>query len=199
MFDPVVIASDHTFEHVVVQVCRDLNFSPNLEDGSRLDFSTVISNLAIRSTISSWCKNSSTKLPHAPEYSFVVSVVRESMVSQKDLPNLRVSKRELLRAVVCNPSVILSHAATELLGPRVNHFDSGSSEESEIVMPNPSTPLHLATRLAYYSSSSSSSVTVESEFQNPNGPISKEEDKLVSKMKSSEEPRLRVAYCRVDE
>ncbi|KAF7838376.1 U-box domain-containing protein 38 [Senna tora] len=49
-------------------------------------------------------------------------------------------------------------------------------------MPSPGTPLPLATRPTCYSSSSSSS-----EIQNPNnGPISEEEDKLVSKMRSGE-------------
>ncbi|XP_028781719.1 U-box domain-containing protein 38-like [Neltuma alba] len=185
MSDPVVVASGHTFERVAVQVCRDLNFSPSLEDGSRPDFSTVIPNLAIRSTISNWCKSSGVELPCAPEYSSVEGAVRLSMASQQDSPDLRVSERELLKAVADNPPVIFSHAATEL-GPRVNHFDSCSSEESVIIVPSPGTPLHLTTRPTCYSSSSSSSATVESEFQNPNGPISEEEGKLVSKMKSSE-------------
>ncbi|XP_054807578.1 U-box domain-containing protein 38-like [Prosopis cineraria] len=185
MSDPVVVASGHTFERVAVQVCRDLNFSPKLEDGSRPDFSTIIPNLAIRNTISNWCKNSGMELPRVLEYSSVERVVRVSMASQQESPDLRVSEMELLKAVADNPPVFFSHAATEL-GPRVNHFDSCSSEESVIIVPSPGTPLHLTTRPTCYSSSSSSSVTVESEFQNPNGPISEEEDKLVSKLRSSE-------------
>lgn len=102
-------------------------------------------------------------------------------------PDLRVSERELLQAVAHNPPVIFSHAATEL-GRRVNRFDSSSSssEESIIIIPSPGTPLHLTTRPNCYSSSSSSSVTVESEFQNPNFPISEEEAKLIAKLRSSE-------------
>ncbi|KAI9086486.1 hypothetical protein K1719_031570 [Acacia pycnantha] len=135
---------------------------------------------------SSSSSSSDSKLePKQPPKEFLCPISGTFMSDPVDLPDLRVSERELLRAVADNPPVIFSHAATEL-GPRVNHFDSGSSEESVIVVPSPGTPLHLTTRPACYSSSSSSSLTVESEFQNPNGPISEEEDKFVSKMKSSE-------------
>lgn len=185
MSDPVVVASGHTFERVSVQVCTDLKFSPKLEDGSRPDFSTVIPNLAIKTTISNWCRSSGAELPRAPDYSSVERVVRSSMASQQGSPGYRVSERELLKAVADNPPVIFSHAATEL-GPRVNHFDSSSSEESVIILPSPGTPLPLTTRPTCYSSSSSSSITADCEIQNPNGPISEEEDKLVSKLRSSE-------------
>ncbi|KAJ1387155.1 Zinc finger, RING/FYVE/PHD-type [Sesbania bispinosa] len=183
MSDPVVVASGQTFERVAVQVCTDLKFIPNLEDGSRPDFSTVIPNLAIKTTILNWCDKSGTQRPHAPDYASVERVVREAMAAAQE-DRIRVSERELLKAVADNPPVIFSHAATEL-GPRVNHFNSGSSsEESVIIAASPGTPLPLTLRPTCFSSSSSSSCEIE--IQNPSVPASEEEEKLVKKMKSNE-------------
>ncbi|KAK7281860.1 hypothetical protein RIF29_10189 [Crotalaria pallida] len=187
MSDPVIVASGQTFERVAVQACTNLTFSPILEDGSRPDFSTVIPNLAIKTTILNWCDKSHTVHPPAPDYSSVESLVLELMASTAPVEGqIRVSERELLKAVADNPPVIFSHAATEL-GPRVNHFNSESSEESVIIAESPGTPLPFTIRPTCFSSSSSSSVEIsEIEIQNPSGPVSEEEEKLLTKLKSSE-------------
>ncbi|KAI9087613.1 hypothetical protein K1719_030483 [Acacia pycnantha] len=182
--EPVVVASGQTFESVSVQVCRDLSFTPKLEDGSTPDFSAVIPNLALKSTISNWCVKSGVEKPHPPEYSSVERLVRTSMASprrENQESELRVSDRELLKAVVDNPPVIFSHAATEL-GPRANPFQTGSSDS----VCCPETPLPLATRPTCYSSSSSSVEINENELRSPIGPISEEEEKLVLKLRSDE-------------
>lgn len=189
MADPVVVSSGQTFERVSVQVCRELGFSPKLEDGSRPDFSTVIANLAIKTTILHWCDSAGVEHPELPGSDSVERTVRALMAEdQNRQPEIRFSERELLRGVADHPPVIFSHADTEL-GPRVNnHFYSSSSEESVVIpSPIPTTPLPLATRPSCYSSSSSSSEIVESETLNPNsGPASEEEDQLVTKLKSLE-------------
>lgn len=41
MSDPVVVSSGQTFERLSVQVCRDLGFTPTLEDNTLPDFTTV--------------------------------------------------------------------------------------------------------------------------------------------------------------
>ncbi|KAF3437096.1 hypothetical protein FNV43_RR19849 [Rhamnella rubrinervis] len=186
MADPVVVSSGQTFERVSVQVCRELGFSPKLEDGSRPDFSTVIANLAIKTTILHWCDSAGVEHPLPPDSGTVVKLVRALMAENQE-PEIRVSERELLKGVADHPPVIFSHAETEL-GPRANHFYSSSSEES-VVIPStsPATPLPLTTRPSCYSSSSSSSEIVENETLTANsGPASEEEDKLVTKLKSPE-------------
>ncbi|XP_027366590.1 U-box domain-containing protein 38-like [Abrus precatorius] len=180
MSDPVVVASGQTFERIAVQVCSDLKFSPKLDDGTRPDFSTVIPNLAIKTTILNWCDKSSTEHPRAPDYASVERLVREAMGASEE-ERIRVSEKELLKAVADNPPVIFSHAATEL-GPRVNHFNSGSSEESVIIPTSPGTPLTLTYRPTCFSSSSSS---CEIEIQSPSAPASEEEEGLLKKLRSS--------------
>ena len=145
--DPFVDASGQTFEAVAVQVCKDLNFSPVLEDGSRPDFSKVFPNRAFKTTIFNWCDKSGMEHPRPPDYTSVERIVRAAMESQpeKREPETRVSERELLDGVADNPPVIFSHAATEL-GTRVNHFNSGSSEESVIITTSPGTPLPFTIR-----------------------------------------------------
>ncbi|KAH8487023.1 hypothetical protein Peur_069613 [Populus x canadensis] len=203
MFDPVVVSSGQTFERLSVQVCHDLGFIPTLQDNSLPDFTNVIPNLAIKTTIQNWCDSSGTQHPPAPDYSSLEEIIREKMKfsspsasslskSMQLSPDIRVSERELLKAVAENPPVLFSHANTEL-PPRVNHFYSSSSEESVIVntaatpSASPLTPLPLATRPACYSSSSSSSNSIaESETltvtENPK--LSREEHEIVEKLKS---------------
>ncbi|XP_018831574.1 U-box domain-containing protein 38-like [Juglans regia] len=189
MSDPVVVSSGQTFERVSVQVCRDLGYSPKLEDGSRPDFTTVISNLAIKSTILNWCESSGTDYPRAPAYRTVEQLVRSEMAADRYSGlKIRVSEQELLRGVADNPPVIFSHAATEL-GHRVNHFYSSSSEESVVIAGSPATPLPLTTRPSCYSSSSPSSEIVENETLtqtlNPQS-LTPEEEQFLAKLKSTE-------------
>ncbi|QCE14204.1 U-box domain-containing protein 38 [Vigna unguiculata] len=189
MSDPVVVASGQTFERLAVQVCKDLNFSPKQEDGTRPDFSTVIPNLALKTTILNWCDKSRSQHPRAPDYASLVGRVRQEMAlsverNQQDerQERIRVSEKELLNAVADNPPVIFSHAATEL-SPRLNHFNSGSSsEESVIIPPSPGTPLPFTVRPTCFSSSSS----CEIEIENPSAPVSEEEERILKKLKSSE-------------
>uniref|UniRef100_A0A2N9FAL6 U-box domain-containing protein n=1 Tax=Fagus sylvatica TaxID=28930 RepID=A0A2N9FAL6_FAGSY len=166
MSDPVVVSSGQTFERVSVRVCRDLGYSPRLEDGSRPDFTTEIPNKAFKSTIIKWLRRRNSG------------------------PEIRVSEMELLKGVAENPPLIFSHAATEL-GHRVNHFHSSSSDESVVIAAaSPATPLlPFATRPMCYSSTSSSSEIVANETLtltiNPNC-STPEEDQFIAKLKSAE-------------
>ncbi|KAG5013161.1 hypothetical protein JHK86_025422 [Glycine max] len=115
-----------TFERLAVQLSKDLNFSPKLDDDTQPDFSTIILNLAIKTTILHWCDSSCTQHPLPSDYTSLEHHAREQNNKEQEKENLiRVSKKELLDAVVNNPPVIFSHATTEL-GPRVNHFNSGA-------------------------------------------------------------------------
>ncbi|XP_022738443.1 U-box domain-containing protein 38-like [Durio zibethinus] len=201
MFDPVVVTSGQSFERTSIQVCRDLRFTPTLPDGSTPDFSTIIPNLAIKTTILTWCRDHQTQDPTPPDYTSVEKIVRSKVQQQSpsrlsSAPDIRVSERELLKAVAENPPVLFSHAATEL-GPRVNNLfcstsSSSSSDESVIVTASsPHTPLPLATRPACFSNSGSSYSSIEiteSETLIPNSQSSssREEQELFLKLKSSD-------------
>ncbi|XWS60675.1 hypothetical protein CRYUN_Cryun07bG0056400 [Craigia yunnanensis] len=199
MFDPVVIPSGQSFDRISIQVCRDLGFTPSLPDGSTPDFSTIIPNLAIKTTILTWCRDHHTHDPAPPDYISVEKIIRSKIQEQSpsglsSLPDFRVSEQELLKAVAENPPVLFSHAATEI-GPRVNNLfcsTSSSSDESVIVtVSSPYTPLPLATRPACFSTSESSSSSIEiieSETLNPNSQSSSspEEHEIFLKLKSSD-------------
>ncbi|XP_065876455.1 U-box domain-containing protein 38-like [Euphorbia lathyris] len=202
MSDPIVVSSGQTFDRVSAQVCRDLGFTPPLEDDDSVpDFTNIIPNLAIKSTILTWCDTSGAERPTPLDYSSVEKIVRAKMVDSGSLkPDIRVSERELLKGVAENPPILYSHAATELTH-RAHHFYSSSSEESVIVSNEPGspfTPLPLATRPACYTSSSNSSLEIleaetltltqdsNSGNSSNSGPISSvsEEQEIVIKLKS---------------
>ncbi|KAL4362401.1 hypothetical protein GQ457_04G014060 [Hibiscus cannabinus] len=201
MSDPVVIPSGQSFDRISTQVCRDLSFTPTLHDGSTPDFSTIIPNLAIKTTILTWCRDHGAPHPSQPDYASVEKIVRSKIPQPSpsrlsSAPDIRVSERELLKAVAENPPVLYSHAVTEL-GPRVNNSllcstsSSSSSDESVIVTAvSPHTPLPLATRPACFSisgSSSSSTEITESEALNPKSQSSSsEEQELFLKLRSSD-------------
>lgn len=183
MFDPVVVSSGQTFESMCVQVCRHLGFAPLLPDGSKPDFSTVIPNLNLKSTILNWCDSSRTERPRLPDYSSVETTVRALMASAReddDDSKIRVSESELLKGVAENPPVLFSHAATEL-NHRANHFYSSSSEESVIANVQSTPLLPFTTRPMCFSPSSSTSNSSEiaaDETLNPNS-ISEDEEFVV--------------------
>ncbi|CAK9138663.1 unnamed protein product [Ilex paraguariensis] len=192
MFDPVVVSSGQTFERTYVQVYRELGFTPTLSDGSNPDFSTVISNLALKTTILNWCRKSDTQNPQPPDYSSVENTVRTLMAEtqSKEKSEIRVSDRELLKAVAEKPPALLSHAATEL-NPRREYYSS-SSEES-VIANVPATPLlPFATRPSCYhsfsSSTSTSSEIVSEETLNPNlsSTAASEDEKFLIKFRSLE-------------
>ncbi|KAL8091622.1 U-box domain-containing protein 40-like [Apium graveolens] len=170
MFDPVVVSSGQTFERTSVQVCRDLSFVPSLPDGTFPDFDVVIPNLALKSTILTWCNTSNSPPPHTPDYFAIQSTVK-SRFNYKFVPNIRDSERDLLRGVGDKPNVFFSHAATELY-PRADRFYSSSTSSEESVIANadvnvPSTPiLPFATRPSCYSNPESESSEIEA--NNPN-------------------------------
>ncbi|KAF8089337.1 hypothetical protein N665_0509s0006 [Sinapis alba] len=185
MSDPVVVSSGQTFERVCVQVCRDLAFIPKLtdddeEDDSPPDFSTVIPNRNMKSTIDGWCDSVGVERPQPPDYSAVETNLRQQMPSSSEV-EIRVSEQELLRAVADRAPAIYHHADSELMNRRTvnNSSTTSSSDESVIVAQSPFTPLPLTTRPACFSLSSSSS---EIEILN----YSPEEEAIYNKLKSSD-------------
>ncbi|KAM5570561.1 U-box domain-containing protein 38 [Rosa sericea] len=193
MSDPVIVASGQTFERLSVQVCREFGYAPELPDGTRPDFSNLIPNMAIKTTILNWCDHHHADRPQPPDLASVEKNVRALMEESRVDEGIRVSERELLKGVAERPPIMFSHAATELGRGRVDHFYSSSSEESVVIAsPSPYTPLPFATRPSCYSSSPSSSEIVELETLNPNSNsnsssinLSAEEEELITKLSSS--------------
>lgn len=191
MSDPVVVSSGQTFERVSVQVCKDLGYCPALETSSRPDFSAVIPNLALKSAIANWCKSSGAFHPTTPDYTSVEKIVRAKIRDSEEAGSgpIRVSERELLKAVAENPPpVIHTHAASELAHRVADRFCSSSSSEESVIVAE--TPLPLKTRPCCYSSSSSSSEFFDFETLNtalirsPNANPNPEEVELVLKLRS---------------
>ncbi|KAL1190983.1 U-box domain-containing protein 38 [Cardamine amara subsp. amara] len=189
MSDPVVVSSGQTFERVSVQVCRDLGFIPKLNDDdddedSLPDFSNIIPNRNMKSTIDTWCDTVGVERPQPPDYSAVERNLRQQM-PPPDV-EIRVSEQELLRAVADRAPMIIHHADSELMGRRrpTGDFNStSSSNESVIVAPSPFTPLPLTTRPACFSASPSSS---SSEIETLTHHNSEEEEEIYNKLQSSD-------------
>ncbi|CAA0412146.1 unnamed protein product [Arabidopsis thaliana] len=192
MSDPVVVSSGQTFERVCVQVCRDLNFIPKLNDDeeSLPDFSNIIPNLNMKSTIDTWCDTVGVSRPQPPDYSTVERILRQQM-PPPDV-EIRVSEQELLRAVAHRAPMIIHHADSELMGRRDFNNSTTSSDESVIVAHSPFTPLPLTTRPACFSPSPSSSsseietLTHHTFFSNSTSTATEEDELIYNKLKSSE-------------
>ncbi|GLT33316.1 hypothetical protein SLA2020_079160 [Shorea laevis] len=181
MAEPVIVSSGHTYERVCVQACKTLGFIPNLANGTTPDFSTVIPNLALKSTILNWCHRNSVNPPKPLDMSSAENLVRTLMASENKMPKegqrVSCSEKELIQEMKDSPSFRFNHAVTEL-SRRPTHFHSQSNESVTATFLSP--PLQLATRPSCYSSASSSS---EIETLNPKLNPSEEEE-LVTKMRS---------------
>ncbi|GFS45075.1 RING/U-box superfamily protein with ARM repeat domain-containing protein [Actinidia rufa] len=160
MADPVIVSSGQTFERNCIQTCKSIGFKPVLSDGSKPDFTTIIPNLALKSTILNWCNTHLTDQPKPIDSISAQKLIRALMASQKQ----QSEEKKLI------------HPRSELtLSSRL----SSSSDESVAVATSGSTtPLPLATRPSCYSYSSSSDV----ETLNPS---SAEEIDIVGRLKSS--------------
>ncbi|GFY87090.1 RING/U-box superfamily protein with ARM repeat domain-containing protein [Actinidia rufa] len=160
MADPVIVSSGQTFERNCVQTCKSLGFKPALSDGSKPDFSTVIPNLALKSTILNWCNTHLRDHPKPIDSISAEKLIRALMASQKQQSQEK----------------ILIHAQSELT--RSSRLSSSTDESVAVATSGSTTPLPLATRPSCYSYSSSSDV----ETLNPS---SAEEVDIVARLKSS--------------
>ncbi|PSR87611.1 U-box domain-containing protein [Actinidia chinensis var. chinensis] len=160
MADPVIVSSGQTFERNCIQTCKSIGFKPVLSDGSKPDFTTIIPNLALKSTILNWCNTHLTDQPKPIDSISAQKLIRALMASQKQ----QSEEKKLI------------HPRSELtLSSRLS---SSSDESMAVATSGSTTPLPLATRPSCYSYSSSSDV----ETLNPS---SAEEVDIVGRLKSS--------------
>ncbi|KAM1323698.1 hypothetical protein PS2_044554 [Malus domestica] len=183
MADPVIVSSGHTFERACIQACKSLSFTPALPDSPPPDFSSIISNLALKSAILSWCRKSSVDPPKPLDVASAEKLVRASIASRNETnpQNVVGSENQLLiNGVKDTPTVNFIHAATDLTR-RSSHFPS-SSDESVTAAP----PLPFSTQPSCYSSPSSSFSENEILTVNGNSNPSRsvEEDEISIKLRS---------------
>ncbi|KAL0424305.1 UNVERIFIED_CONTAM: U-box domain-containing protein 38 [Sesamum radiatum] len=84
MADPVIVSSGHTFERNCVRACVSLSFVPTLSDADATprEFSTVIPNLALKSTILNWCHQQLLDPPQPIDFSSAQKIVRKLIPPQ---------------------------------------------------------------------------------------------------------------------
>ena len=185
MADPVVVSSGQTFERLCVQVCQELGFSPKLEDGSRLDCTSVITNRNMRFTILKWCDDNGIEHPRPPQYTSIELVVRQLMEKERQENRFETSDSELLRGVADKPPGVAVHATTEV-GFRVNRFQLNSPPETEEIV-RESTILPFKTQPSCYAAHSSSSSSFDRGSSDSYTPNSEEESRLIMKFRSGDE------------
>lgn len=72
-----MVSSGHTFERNCVHACVSLSFKPTLRDGAAADFSAVIPNLALKSTILNWCRHQLIGPPKPIDFHSATNIVRK--------------------------------------------------------------------------------------------------------------------------
>nr|VDD28453.1 unnamed protein product [Brassica oleracea] len=208
MSDPVVVPSGQTFERLSVQVCRNLGYVPNLLDGTRPDFSTVIPNLAMKSTIFSWCDRNKVDHPRPPDSAYVENVVRARM--NKD-PQSRTGTQPT--------SKISGSPEPEILPPVAENSPSDydavmeairARSKNSVLSPSPSpttslesvtvgqSPYHPTRAVSMFSSSFTTSSGVYVGAESPNAisfsssdyssssPMSSEEEEIFNKLRTAD-------------
>ncbi|XP_051117242.1 U-box domain-containing protein 40-like [Andrographis paniculata] len=178
MADPVIVASGHTFERNCVLACLSLSFNPTLADGAFPDFSALIPNLALRSTIRNWCRHHLLEPPETVDFYSAQEIVRRFMPQ--------------LAAAVVNrtPSEVSVASSDGTLTPRIRT----------------ATPPPFSARASCCSSSSSSEI--ETNFSEENeiiakfrsSEISEQEAAVVSlrqQTRTEEESRVRLCTPRL--
>ncbi|KAK4488482.1 hypothetical protein RD792_004246 [Penstemon davidsonii] len=160
MADPVIVSSGHTFERNCVQACVTLSFNPTLHGAAAADFSTVIPNLALKSTILNWCRHHLIDPPKPIDFYSAENIIRKL-----------IPPSELTRT----PSEISVATSSEesVATPRIRRPGPGNG-------PGLASPLPFTNQPSCYSSSSSCSdiEILGSNFM--------EEEELIARLKSSQ-------------
>lgn len=142
MADPVIVSSGHTFERHCVHACKSLSFTPVLPDGSVPDFSTIIPNLALKSTILNFCSSSLLDPPKPINFLTAENLVFTLMATQK-AQNRFPQSETVINRVLSHISTSSEESVTPRSGPtcyssssasEVDTLNSNSIEEDELVV-----------------------------------------------------------------
>ncbi|KAG7535198.1 Armadillo [Arabidopsis thaliana x Arabidopsis arenosa] len=206
MSDPVVVSSGQTFERLSVQVCRNLGYIPDLLDGTRPDLSTVIPNLAMKSTIFSWCDRQKVDHPRPPDSAYVEGVVRARMDKDPN-PSPTPSQSPGLDTTTPEPEILPPveedspsdyDAVMEAIRARSkNSMSPTTSLESVTIGQSPYHPVRAVSMFSSSTTSSSSGVFAgaDSPFRNAmsfsssdhsSSPMSPEEEEIFNKLRGTD-------------
>lgn len=86
MSDPVIVSSGHSFDRTSVQACKNLNYTPQLADGTTPNFTTLIPNLNLKSSILKWTQTQ-TKMQTNPNLTTTENLVLKLMSSKQHEQN----------------------------------------------------------------------------------------------------------------
>ncbi|OIW06684.1 hypothetical protein TanjilG_04080 [Lupinus angustifolius] len=168
MSDPVIVSSGHSFDRITVQTCQNLNFTPQLLDGTTPDFSNVIPNLALKSAITKWCINSNNTLV-APDSTTTENIIHAIISKQSDqnqnVPTqvATVSEKDLILRMEENPNFNFNRAETQIPNrPALFYSTSDESIATNASASASTPPLQFSIKPScYYSYSSNSSSEIE--------------------------------------
>ncbi|KAL9230564.1 hypothetical protein vseg_005901 [Gypsophila vaccaria] len=203
MADPVIVATGQTFERACVVACKTLGFTPTLIDGSTPDFSVVIPNLALKTSILGWAKARPAGPPSPVHLSDALKLVTSKMTSSGETESTRCNSGsteltrcgtesdsgELTRCRTVSDSDGLTRCRGELTRWRGEsdeltrwrgELTRAKAEENSGSGSYRGTPMVTATRPSCYSSCSSSS-EVEAEAEAGAG----DEEGYVGRMRSA--------------
>ncbi|CAL9244606.1 unnamed protein product [Arabidopsis halleri] len=206
MSDPVVVSSGQTFERLSVQVCRNLGYVPDLLDGTRPDLSTVIPNLAMKSTIFSWCDRKKVDHPRPPDSAYVEGVVRARMdkdpnpsptPSQSPGLDTTTPESEILPPVEEDSPSDYDAVMEAIRARSKNSMSPTTSLESVTIGQSPYHPVRAVSMFSSSTNSSSSGVFAgaDSPFRNAisfsssdhsSSPMSPEEEEIFNKLRGTD-------------
>ncbi|CAI8594420.1 unnamed protein product [Vicia faba] len=145
MSDPVIVSSGHSFDRTSIQACTNLNFTPQLQDGTTPNFTTLIPNLNLKSSILKWTQTQSqTKIQTNQNLTTTENLVRTLMSSKKHQKpqNDIVQEKETLQISILTPrktsyssseeSIATATSSSTTTPPQFQSFSYSSPSSSEI-------------------------------------------------------------------
>ncbi|XP_030469845.2 U-box domain-containing protein 40-like [Syzygium oleosum] len=186
MADPVIVPSGHSFERTSVEACKSLGFVPPALAGhvAAPDFSTLIPNHALKSTILSFCRNRSLPPPEPLDLASACKLVAGLMSTRSHETETKLAhdavdeRRDSVREERETPGAKTESSRSHHQDPPTAAHSYSSSDDSVATTPafESTPPLQLTARPSCCCSSSCSS----SEFE----PTNPEEEQLLAKLKS---------------
>ncbi|XP_012568075.1 U-box domain-containing protein 40-like [Cicer arietinum] len=152
MSDPVIVSSGHSFDRTSIQACQNLNFTPQLSDGTTPNFTTLIPNLNLKSSIFKWTQaqaQTQTQFQTNPNLTTTENLVRKliSIKHQQNQNNVVLEKhdKEKTRPISIsitsprktsysssNESIATATSSSSTTTPPLQSFSYSSPSSSEI-------------------------------------------------------------------
>ncbi|CAJ2665526.1 unnamed protein product [Trifolium pratense] len=170
MSDPVIVSSGHSFDRISIEACKNLNFTPQLQDGTTPNFTTLIPNLNLKSSILKWTQSSQTKIQTNPNLKTTENLVQTLISSKKhqkhqnDVVSEKNDQEEETRQI-------------SILTPRKTSYSSSEESIATATSSSSTTPRPQFQSFCYSSPSSS-------EIEPSTSP---EEEEIVTKLRNPQQ------------